>query len=375
METADSRVFLSLAIPTYNRAGSLKKLLDNILAQINGREKIEICISDNDSKDNTKEVVAGFEKKHPGLINYSKNEKNLGGEKNLFLAMKMANGRFVWTLGDDDLIAENGIKDVILFIKKNCKENTGLVALREKSYFIDENTKQKIIFSSSFDHKKPEILELSRKDIIMGQFQSSAFMSILIFNNIFLKKTLEQENDLAQKAIDGTYPHVFLYRLMFLKFKELEGIIFNKNIILQEISKYKVYIEGRFRHHYIAKNKMNKFLLDSGYADEEISEEILKNKKELRKDVVQDIIMAKTFCSFNYLSFFGVLKMFFKNSPAKDAVMFSFVFVLMFFTPPFVLKQLLKIYFFVKYSREWKHHWVFCETVHFRSANGGSQVL
>lgn len=376
MEALNNDIFLSFAIPTYSRAVFLQKLLNNILPQIKEvGENIEVCISDNNSSDNTHEVVMGFKEKYQNLINYNKNEKNLGGEKNVFLAMKMAKGHFVWLLGDDDLIADNGIRDVVLFIKKNCKTNTGLIALREKSYFIDEKTGQKITFSSSFDIANPEAIKLSRKNIIEGHFASSAFMSILVFNNNFLKKTLEQENDLIQQAIGDSYPHVFIYRLMFLKFNELEGIIFNKNIVLQEMAKYKVYIEGRFRHHYIAKNKINRLLLSSKYADETMRAIFLKNQKGLKKDIIQDIIMAKTFHSFNYLSFYGIFKLFFKHSSFNDAMIFSFVFLVMFFMPSFILKPLLKIYFFIKYNKDWKRRWLFCETVHFRASQGTEVVL
>ena len=57
---------LSICIPTYNRAEYLKEALDSIIKQINdtNRDKVEICISDNASEDNTKELIENYRKKH-----------------------------------------------------------------------------------------------------------------------------------------------------------------------------------------------------------------------------------------------------------------------------------------------------------------------
>ena len=73
---------LSICIPTYNRAEFLKDALDSILRQINenNKDKVEICISDNASEDNTEELVEEYQKKSPIPIIYHKNEKNMGAD-------------------------------------------------------------------------------------------------------------------------------------------------------------------------------------------------------------------------------------------------------------------------------------------------------
>lgn len=371
MEMLDNRIFLSIAIPTYNRAVSLQKLLNNILPQIKeAGENIEICISDNDSSDNTHEVITGFKEKYPNLINYKKNEKNLGAERNILKLIEMSQGDFVWLFSDDDLIIPTGLKEVANFIKKNCNEDTALISLRNESYFIDEKTGKRIIYCSSFEPDKSEVLELSRKNIIEADFPDSAAISVLIFNSIFLKKILKQDEDLIKRAVGSGYIHVFIYRLMFLKFSEIRGKIFNKTIVLQELPKYKSYIEGVFRHHYVGKKKISGLLLSSGYADKTIKTAFLQEDKEARKNIIQDIIMKKTFCSFNYSSFAGMLKLFFNEATFQDAMIFSFVFLVMFFMPSFILKIFLKIYFFIKYNQDWKRHWIFCETIHFKASQG-----
>ncbi|MDR3150214.1 MAG: glycosyltransferase [Candidatus Peribacteria bacterium] len=69
---------LSICIPTYNREKFLPDALNSILKQINdnNKDKIEICISDNASEDNTKELINGFQKKSIIPIIYHRNDIN-----------------------------------------------------------------------------------------------------------------------------------------------------------------------------------------------------------------------------------------------------------------------------------------------------------
>src|SRR3989344_8872494 len=116
----DNEIALSIAIPTYNRAKSLENLLRGLLPQVGkSGSSVEVCISDNGSPDATREVVMNFENEYPGLIRYRANEKNLGVDKNILLVMEMSRGNFIWTLGDDDTIAENAVAEVLELIGNN----------------------------------------------------------------------------------------------------------------------------------------------------------------------------------------------------------------------------------------------------------------
>lgn len=55
---------LSICIPTYNRAEKLKMMLDSIYLEYEElKDKIQICISNNHSSDNTNEVVKAYQNK------------------------------------------------------------------------------------------------------------------------------------------------------------------------------------------------------------------------------------------------------------------------------------------------------------------------
>jgi len=99
---------LSICIPTYNRAGHLKNCLNSIaLSNIQSVFNFEICISDNNSSDDTESVVRSAQKSL--RIKYHKNPSNLGIPRNFLNVVSMAEGEFVWLIGDDDLLMPNAI--------------------------------------------------------------------------------------------------------------------------------------------------------------------------------------------------------------------------------------------------------------------------
>lgn len=125
----EKRPLLTIAIPTYNRAKFLKELIENILSE-STTDFIEILISDNNSDDDTKEVVASFHDRETYSINYYKNEINIGFDGNILNCYNKAKGRFIWFLSDDDRF-ENNIFNILIPLLKN--EEPSLLALRSIS--------------------------------------------------------------------------------------------------------------------------------------------------------------------------------------------------------------------------------------------------
>lgn len=111
-------MFLSICIPTYNRPEDLKNCINSIFIQKNvNRKNFEICVSDNYSKTNILKILKPFKKKLN--IRYRRNKKNLGFAMNVLNVSMMAKGKFIWFLGDDDLVNQNSISYLLNLIKKN----------------------------------------------------------------------------------------------------------------------------------------------------------------------------------------------------------------------------------------------------------------
>ena len=105
---------LTIAIPTYNRAGYLRQNLAQLQSQLLDLPKgiIELIVSDNCSPDDTQQVVedaiaAGM------AIRYVRNEKNLGWGPNFAQSYEMASGKFVLLFSDDDLLLDGSVKELV----------------------------------------------------------------------------------------------------------------------------------------------------------------------------------------------------------------------------------------------------------------------
>ena len=108
-------MLISICIPTYNRPESLLNCLNSLSLQTN--KNFEVCISDNCSKKNIKNLIRPYKKKLK--IRFNRNKKNLGFALNLLKASLMARGDFIWFLGDDDLLVIHAIEKLSFLIKKN----------------------------------------------------------------------------------------------------------------------------------------------------------------------------------------------------------------------------------------------------------------
>lgn len=73
-----------------------------ILNENKSQIDFEVCVSDNYSTDETENIVLEAQKRIS--IKYQKNPTNLGIPQNFLNVIEMAEGEFVWLIGDDDLV-------------------------------------------------------------------------------------------------------------------------------------------------------------------------------------------------------------------------------------------------------------------------------
>jgi glycosyltransferase involved in cell wall biosynthesis len=106
---------LSICVPTFNRGRYLENCLESIRKSLGTADsRVEICISDNASSDNTSEIVELASRSLN--INYRRNPKNMGMAQNFLDVVSMAKGKYVWLVGDDDLLMPNGIDKLLKLI-------------------------------------------------------------------------------------------------------------------------------------------------------------------------------------------------------------------------------------------------------------------
>lgn len=111
MNNATDNLLLSIVIPTYKRCELLTHLLENIApeAELLG---IEVCVVDNCSADGTAELLAALSAQYPS-VHYKVNAETVSIDENMRLAMQMANGIYVFPLGDDDCLPTGALISII----------------------------------------------------------------------------------------------------------------------------------------------------------------------------------------------------------------------------------------------------------------------
>lgn len=127
---SDTKPILTIAIPTYNRSRYLEQLLNALVPQLRHEPRVELIVSDNASTDDTQGVIARFQS--DGLaLKSSLNDVNLGPDANIHRCFELAHSKYVWIIGDDDVVSQDAVSKVLSYL---AVADYDLIYLNSKSY-------------------------------------------------------------------------------------------------------------------------------------------------------------------------------------------------------------------------------------------------
>ena len=113
---------ISLCIPTFNRAPLLREALERIGEQWaeDPQCSLELIVSDNASTDDTPQVLQEFAAKYTCFsLRVYRACTNQGPDANIYQAIKMAQGTFVYILSDDDILLPGALKKLFCLIHRH----------------------------------------------------------------------------------------------------------------------------------------------------------------------------------------------------------------------------------------------------------------
>ena len=116
MEDLYDNDIVSVIIPVYNAGKYIGKTIETALNQT--YKKIEIILVDDCSRDNSRQVIEGYTKKHKNIVYYLQ-EINAGAAVARNKALDLAAGRYVAFLDSDDLWYPEKIEKQIKLMRKN----------------------------------------------------------------------------------------------------------------------------------------------------------------------------------------------------------------------------------------------------------------
>lgn len=218
---------LSICIPTYNRGSHLANCLNSIIScSLNSDIKFQVCVSDNCSTDNTEDIVRNAQSAID--IKYHKNARNLGHARNFLNVVSMAEGDFIWLIGDDDLLMPYAIEELHrLFV-----DHPGVDFFYVNSFHLNTEFLEK--FPAPFDTANlPKNMAPFSKWTVAGEMPflqlidpkiSFDFLGGMFLSVFRREKWISNANVLDEEAInngktfshfDNTFPHIKIFANAF----------------------------------------------------------------------------------------------------------------------------------------------------------------
>lgn len=129
---------VSYCIITYNQEHCIRETLESAISQ--NYENMEIIISDDNSTDNTYNIIQDFFEHYEGCFNIilNKNPQNLFITGNLNKAIELSHGKYIiFSAGDDTKTGPDSVRQFVRYIRQ-----MGVLSLTSNAYIIDCNSVQ-----------------------------------------------------------------------------------------------------------------------------------------------------------------------------------------------------------------------------------------
>ena len=203
----DIKKMFSIVIPTYNRRDLLERCLSSLLNQDYPRNKYEIIVVDDCSKDNTKELVKKLQLKNKN-IRYIRHEKNKGVAAARNTGIKNSKYDSLIFIDDDCITLNNYLKKLDSIIKN-----------KKISCLVGE-------ISLNYNNTITKTIHLNFKQSITNN-------KYLYTSNLFVRKKVFNKIGLFDEKLRRGGDTEFDYRV-----NKYFKIYYNKDLIVKHNHKY-----------------------------------------------------------------------------------------------------------------------------------------
>ena len=204
----NSKPLVSIGLPTYNRAASLKRAVESVLAQ--DYKNLELVISDNASTDETKDICEDYSRQD-SRVRYIAQPVNKGGAANFQAVLDESRGEFFMWLADDDWLDRSYVSRCLAVL---CEQSDYRLVCGRGKYFKDGKF--------CFDELDINLLENSGADRVLSFYRqvgmNGAFYGLMRRRAVKLPARSNMGGDwifVARLAFEGkivTLPDVFVNR-------------------------------------------------------------------------------------------------------------------------------------------------------------------
>lgn len=128
---------ISIIIPVYNVEKFLGKCIDSLLEQTYNKDKIEIILINDGSKDNSLEICNEYASKHQNIKAIDKANEGVSVARNT--GIKKATGKYIMILDSDDFLSKDSVENLYKFFEKHYDE-IDLLTYPIHFYYVNERT-------------------------------------------------------------------------------------------------------------------------------------------------------------------------------------------------------------------------------------------
>jgi len=158
--------YVTILIPVYNSAKTLKICLQSIVSQNYPLDKIGVVLIDNGSKDDSFEIFKNFQKEHPHISIWWDSSRQ-GKSKALNKGIFLSTGKYIINIDSDGWLDKNAIRNVVFRFERDntiaCM--TGVVLI---DHHLIEQTDSKLLKLI----RKCELFEYMESFLVTRKIQS-----------------------------------------------------------------------------------------------------------------------------------------------------------------------------------------------------------
>lgn len=237
---------LSVSVAAYNLESMIRQCLDSFIRP-EILEKVEVLVTDDGSKDQTREIVAAYEKKYPGSFKLIV-QKNAGPGSTVNSGLAHATGKYFRMVDGDDWVNANEMEAYLTYLEEH---DTDMVCT---SYCcVDHETGEKRLEMLKTDMMDREIqFEQVAKDLFLAMHNVTYKTSILKENGIRLDNGFY--TDLEYLLFPTPYIHtvaflsqtIYMYRVSLstqsMSIKSLQkNVQMHRNVLEHLLREYEAY--------------------------------------------------------------------------------------------------------------------------------------
>ena len=204
---------LSICIPNYNRINSLEKLLKEVIKQIyenNLQKRIQICISDDASKQNPDNLIYRIILENP-LINiiYKRNLINRGMDYNFLDSVLLSCADYCWIIGNDDMLESNAITNITLLLEEAQRKGISIIVTPFKVYSSDGDYRY-TVRPLKGEKNIYNWLNPDQKENFINNINHESALFAFLSNTIFRRKDWINHGDMFSDKMNSLFIQMYM---------------------------------------------------------------------------------------------------------------------------------------------------------------------